>query len=711
MYRMYRHTQRLSAVLLFWLLTLYGLPVEAQAPTPDSVQINYLDDSQPVQITAYVSVLRQGQALPNLPADAFAAFVDDQQLPAESVAVEPVAPGLAVAVLVDISGSMDEPGLLNERRLLDARQLARDFVQTLNEEDWVAVLLFASEVTTALNLTYDHGAALNTLQQLPDLAGDRAEERREYTHLFDAVMDAVNLLTDNPDVQVREQTAAMRKAVVVFSDGNDTLSQASRPEAQRIANEHRVSAYAITLCSPEGRGDPRFRCQSDDVRWLATRTSGEFVAFEQADDRAVVQALYERLGNQRNQYRVTFGWHAARGLHKCRVEVTIGNVMQGDEMECSSRLMPPEISIVAPADGTSYARSETGPVEVAIQLGFPDGIPRDPEKIEYFVNGNLHQTIEEPSWKTLPTVVWNTEELPGGDYTLLAVVHDPWTETQSDSQRVRVSIASFEPPTITLTSSTNQVIATASAAVTLTVDAQFPDGAPRPVELSLRDEGHGELAQATGLPPFQVIWPVHGVGAGQHILVAEVLDPATQKLIRSPETTIQVKLTPADAIVAFGRDNWYWLLSLVVFAVLITVLWRRKPVVLSPITTQLKSLTTRLSPNPPRARLVVLRGPQLGEYSIREQITTIGRDGDLSTIVIAGDPTVSRVHATIQMDPTGKFYIRNDSTTNPTYLNSQQVPGQPHWTPLNDGDVIVVGQTQLQFHVLGKTTQRLPPTP
>ncbi|MEI2692324.1 MAG: VWA domain-containing protein [Anaerolineae bacterium] len=78
-------------------------------------------------------------------------------------------------VLVDISGSMDEPGIFNDRRLLDAQRFASQIVGGLNAEDWVGLVGFGAELTPVENLTYDHGLVLNTIVRIAGLG--RAAER------------------------------------------------------------------------------------------------------------------------------------------------------------------------------------------------------------------------------------------------------------------------------------------------------------------------------------------------------------------------------------------------------------------------------------------------------------------------------------------------------------------------------------------------------
>lgn len=711
---MLRHAIGLIAFLVFALALLSALPAVAQAPVLDSVQINHLDDSRPAHGSAFVSVLNQGQAVTGLPPEAFDVFVDNQRLET-GVAVTPTAPGVAVMVLVDISGSMDEPGILTNRRLTDAQQFARQIVEGLNAEDWVGLVGFGAELTPVENLTFDHGRVLNTIAQLPQLAGPRDADQRGFTHLFDATTFAAETLSNNTDPDVRAETANMRKIIIVLSDGNDTQSTVTRLDAQRTANDNRISVYTVTLCSPPGQGDARFTCLADDVRWLASRTNGEALTLQTARDQGQIQALFQRLSEQRNQYQVDYMWSALKGLHKCRVEVRSGETVQSDERECFSLLEQPTLAITAPAEGTRFTRQQVqaGPVPIEVALTFPDGAPRNPVQIGYLVNGQPYTTTNDPRFDAVPPVGLDMSDLPGGDYTLVAILEDPYTGQRSDSRPlVTIGLEAWQPPDISLTVPVTQVMTTRGATITMTIDAAFPDDVPRELTVAVRDEGVGTIAEATGLTPFEVTWPVEQARHGDHLVVADASDAKTSLLQRSNEVLIHLTPTPLQRVINWLLNNWYWLLLFLIVLVLLYYLWRRKPAFIAPITSQLKQLTARLSLGPAFAKLVTLQGPQKGEYFVRDQMTMIGRDQDQCSLVVPGDPAISNVHAVIQRDPRGIFWVK-DVSRNGTFINhpNQPIQKDPNWTPLNDGDILYMGQTQLQFQVLGKTTQRLPTVP
>ncbi len=118
------------------------------------------------------------------------------------------------------------------------------------------------------------------------------------------------------------------------------------------------------------------------------------------------------------------------------------------------------------------------------------------------------------------------------------------------------------------------------------------------------------------------------------------------------------------------------------------------------------SRTAKISPAPSAdktqvfmslgADLVCERGPDKGrEFSLHKQVTTLGRAGARSNDVEVTDDTVSKDQASIYYDGTRRtFSIANESGTNPTKVNGQQISGP---TQLENGSVIEMGRTVLRF--------------
>jgi pSer/pThr/pTyr-binding forkhead associated (FHA) protein len=83
----------------------------------------------------------------------------------------------------------------------------------------------------------------------------------------------------------------------------------------------------------------------------------------------------------------------------------------------------------------------------------------------------------------------------------------------------------------------------------------------------------------------------------------------------------------------------------------------------------------------------------------RESVTldgervTIGKNDDLD-VVIADDPSVSRVHAVLERISGGRWLIRDVGSTNGTLVNGERILGE---RVLRDDDEIILGRTRLRF--------------
>jgi predicted RNA-binding Zn-ribbon protein involved in translation (DUF1610 family) len=77
-------------------------------------------------------------------------------------------------------------------------------------------------------------------------------------------------------------------------------------------------------------------------------------------------------------------------------------------------------------------------------------------------------------------------------------------------------------------------------------------------------------------------------------------------------------------------------------------------------------------------------------FALQREWTRIGRS--LAADIRFDDPTVSRRHALIVRQPDG-LRVLDDRSLNGVFVNGQRV----EWSPLSDGDEIVVGRHHLHF--------------
>jgi Ca-activated chloride channel family protein len=145
-----------------------------------------------------------------------------------------------------------------ESRLTLARSAAIRFLETLRMEDVAAVYKFDSKVEQVQDFSFGRDLA-------PIAFGIRA---RGMTTLNDAIVEATKALAARPE---------WRKAIVILSDGIDTLSKASTGKALESALALGASIYAVDMSTTE-RG-PSISPQSImTLKNFAEKSGGRFVS-------------------------------------------------------------------------------------------------------------------------------------------------------------------------------------------------------------------------------------------------------------------------------------------------------------------------------------------------------------------------------------------------------------------------------------------------
>jgi Ca-activated chloride channel family protein len=160
---------------------------------------------------------KKGRFVQNLSASDFQVLDAGQPRPITDFREE--MSGVSVAFLFDVSGSM-EAGLTN------AREAASHVLSWLNDErDEVAVYTFDTELDEVTPFT-------KSLRVLPERL--KSVQPFGATSLHDAIAKTARQLALRED---------RRRAVIVFTDGNDTASRLSAPEVSGIASAIDVPVY------------------------------------------------------------------------------------------------------------------------------------------------------------------------------------------------------------------------------------------------------------------------------------------------------------------------------------------------------------------------------------------------------------------------------------------------------------------------------------
>ncbi|MFL6231280.1 MAG: VWA domain-containing protein [Pyrinomonadaceae bacterium] len=255
------------AVCFLLTFALSPAPLAQQPPQDDDV-LSVNTNLVVLNVTAtdgkggYVHGLKRGD---------FKVFEDghEQQLTSFSEEETP----FAVALLLDVSGSM-------EGRVSLARAAAIRFLDGLRENDVASVYSFESKVA-----------------QVQEFSGSRDLTPRAFglgakgqTVLNDAVVQAANDLAKRPE---------KRRAIIILSDGADTMSRASADKALATAFAANATIYSVDMGEHTTGGALGEMAAAGALKNFASKSGGRYVATPGGRElRETFGEIVEELSNQ-----------------------------------------------------------------------------------------------------------------------------------------------------------------------------------------------------------------------------------------------------------------------------------------------------------------------------------------------------------------------------------------------------------------------------
>ncbi len=249
-----RNAVLLAAVLL---CALAGPLVYSQAPgQPPQAAASQAPSQQPgkqeqvIRVPAdFVSVVfavvsRRQRFITDLARENFKVFEDNQEQRIEMFGRQTDLP-LRVGLLLDTSNSI-------RSRFKFEQEAARDFFHNniRRKRDLAFLMIFDNEPSVVQEFTDDAGQ-LGELVQKQRPGGGTALYDAIYNACKDRLATAPLAPGENPEV---------RRVLVLFSDGEDSLSERSRREAIEMAQKAEVAIYTIStsrewLTAPSGKGE------------------------------------------------------------------------------------------------------------------------------------------------------------------------------------------------------------------------------------------------------------------------------------------------------------------------------------------------------------------------------------------------------------------------------------------------------------------------
>jgi Ca-activated chloride channel family protein len=167
----------------------------------------------------------KGRVVHGLTAKDFAVYEDGK--PQQIETFEATDSPLSAILVLDISESMTP-------KLEDARRAAHAFVSALKPEDEIGLYAFNSAVVGAIDLTKNHAAVQTAIDETRP-AGKTA--------LYDVTAAALRRL----------KTIKHRKAVILFTDGEDNQSRLSVAQVIEMARGSEVSIFSIAQGTDESK--------------------------------------------------------------------------------------------------------------------------------------------------------------------------------------------------------------------------------------------------------------------------------------------------------------------------------------------------------------------------------------------------------------------------------------------------------------------------
>ncbi len=355
-------------------------------------------------------------------------YVDGQNLPPEltlqlsengkDVSVlerETVAQGIQTALILDASGSMQDPGVTGKRRYEEVQAVIEQLViggYLDHVVDWLSAYALSQEgeVVSIQDWTQDHNAVRNELYlyQYPPIG--------VATPLFDLVYFGLDRFDES------KVPAHLSRSIILFSDGDIGESNLRFDDAVNRALNANVAIHTIML----GEGNSE---TIGNMTRLATLTGGEYI---QIDSDEALNPLWEKVAGARDQYQLTYRSTLAQPR-----DITVsGTLEDGDSIQAESsfptvgltdvavQLTQPEENFVitkeAAAHDTPLQEVDPKEIDIQLELDWPDGFSREVTEVEYRINDMTQIRSAAP----FDRISFPIETLDAGRYTIRVAVTD-----------------------------------------------------------------------------------------------------------------------------------------------------------------------------------------------------------------------------------------------------------------------------------------------
>jgi len=493
----------LLALLLLIAGLLAGFAGRAAAQTgPPVLTINQVLTEEFPQVVSYVTVVN-GTGLPMAGLTEQAFTVAEDGVAVSQFALSPASQeGLQIILAVDTSGSMRAG-----TALADAQTAAKAFLSQLGPKNQAGLIVFAEQADLVEDFTSD----LDSLQAAVE--GLTAEPNAR-TALYEAAFEASERMV---------QVAPGRKAILILTDGTDTVGGFTLKDAVDKAQEANVPIYTVGLQGSQFDPAPS--------RQLAESTGGFYLEAPTSDElNARFQRVRELL-EQQIAIRHTSGLRPDDRPHDLGIRVTIEGASAEDHRPFLPLPLVPWVEIVTPLEGEEVA----GTVPVAVNAAAREPIA---EVLLTAEGAEVARLAAAPYRHE-----WDSGTLAPGNYSLAAQA------TDSAGRVGRAEVGVLVKPALSIV-----LKAPADGQDVVGLVEVRPDihavREIRQVVVAL----DGATFESLTAAPYTYLWDTASVALGPHALTVTVEDEQGLTAQAQAQVNVQPALSLALAAPADGSD-------------------------------------------------------------------------------------------------------------------------------------------------------------
>lgn len=614
--------------------------------TAPRVDITGVEHSRFPQVTAFVDAFgNNGLPLVGLSSQSLQVLEDNRPVDAARVTlnVDATQP-LNLVLVLDRSLPVADWAQL--------RNTANSLVDGLRPQDQMAIYAFAASPSVVQPATGDKSTlkrALAIVEAVPPAIVTDPVTPSADNGLHQVLLDATNLATTLP---------AGRRAVVVLTNGTDNTGQVALPALISALQAQAVPVHLLAF-GVDGQS-------AGTLAAIAQLAGGNSVAVNSVTDlRAALQTLLLLL---QQGYRLNFtsGLQADDSSHTLTVALAANGLSAEATGQFIARGRPITVTFPNVENGITVA----GALNLTAQADAPAPVI----SVVYRLNDEVLAEVADTTF----SIVWNSDTVEPGDYTVTAVVVD----AVGNQGTASVNFTVVAPVTVAaaLAAANSDGDITVGDDVTVNAEVAVFSGRAR-VEFYVDNE----LISTDNQPPYAAIFDSARFGAGAHTVRVVAIDDSGREatssfdfvLVAPPPPTPLATPTPASlltAMPAVSSFNWWRILTwLAIILIALLALW----MVLAAIRSARRSVDEQ--------RLMPLRLSLSNLGNVATGYLLRGEDsaGILSfrfslNGVLLGMPPVARLTSEPAMSAGGGTSAGGPATAGRPSFGGVQIPSLPH---------------------------------